>query len=329
MIGTVMQAAGDPPQGEITCKLRDALLAMPGRPAKRLDPTDLWFKASDAHVLCPRLYALALLHDVPIKEGVGPDLLWTFGVGTGFHHALQNELLPGLGAVLQGCWERVRKDGTYERVEPSGAPQGPWVERGWRPRPEGEFWRFVEPKGRIPAARFVGMWDGVLVWPDSATEVLEVKSIREDLFATVNPLAGGRPKADHVLQCQAYMWMSGLTRARLVYVAKGSAELRNVMCEHLIVRDEVAIKGLEAQLIACAAGVKGMEAAVAVLRRERPEGMDDATWLAAREAAMLAAVAVLPERPAVCRIKSDARARKCDLRDLCFPPKPKKEKPVA
>ena len=190
-----------------------------------------------------------------------------------------------------------RRDGTVGRVP--GTIMGPWTEagRGWGPRPPGDYWEFVEPKGRIPHLRLVGKWDGVLVWPDSAPEVLEIKSIHEDRWANVNPLAGGRPKADHVLQVQAYLWLSGLERGRLVYIAKGSSPLRYVMCEHLVVRDEVAIRGLEAQLEACGAAVRAAQA-----------GAD------------------LPERPAICRIKSDPRARRCDLRDACFPPKPKKEK---
>jgi hypothetical protein len=212
---------------------------------------------------------------------------------------MQGELLPTLGPVQQGGWKRERQDGTVERVP--GLTAGPWTEagRGWGPRPPGDWWEFVEPKGRIPEVRLVGKWDGVLVWPDSAPEVLEIKTIREDLFATVNPLAGGRPKADHVLQCHAYLWMSGLDRARIVYIAKGSGELRNVTAEHLIVRDEAAIRTLDALLRECHAA---LHAALAG--------------------------APLPDRPAICRIKSDPRARRCDCRDACFPPKPKKEKPA-
>lgn len=327
MLGTVMQAAGDPPRGEISSKLKDALLAAPGRPAKLLDPADLWFSASDVHNLCPRLYALAVRDQVPIREAVGPDLLWTFGVGTGLHHAMQNDQLPTLGPVLQGGWKRELRDGTVERVP--GTTLGPWTEagRGWGPRPPGDWWEFVEPKGRIPHLRFVGKWDGVLVWPDSAPEVLEIKSIHEDRFASVNPLAGGRPKADHVLQVQAYLWLSGLERGRIVYLAKSSQELRHVMCEHLIVRDETAIRGLEAQLEACGAAVRVMATAVEAARDLR-RGLEE-QGVADREApARFLMDQALPERPAICRIKSDPRARRCDLRDLCFPPKPKKEKPA-
>lgn len=328
MIGTVVQTAGDPPQGEISSKLVDLMYAQLRRQAKPLDPADLWFSASDAHNLCPRLFALAVRHGISIREAPDPELLWIFAVGTGYHYALQNDLLPSLGTLLQGGWQRISKDGKILEVHP-GKTAGTWTEpgRGWGPKPEGDYWKFVEPKGRIPHCRFVGKWDGVLVWPDGATEVLEIKSIREDQFPSVNPLAGGRPKADHVLQVQAYLWMSGLERGRLLYVAKGSDKMRHVLAEHVVVRDDAAIRRLEESLSECGAAVGRMVRAKAeadILRSSAGE-RDAADREAAAQEVMERA---LPDRPAVCRIKSDPRARKCDLRDICFPPKPKKEKPA-
>ena len=328
MIGTVVQTAGDPPQGEISSKLVDLMYAQLRRQAKPLDPADLWFSASDAHNLCPRLFALAVRHGISIREAPDPELLWIFAVGTGYHYALQNDLLPSLGTLLQGGWQRISKDGKILEVH-AGKTAGPWTEpgRGWGPKPEGDYWKFVEPKGRIPACRFVGKWDGVLVWPDGASEVLEIKSIREDQFPSVNPLAGGRPKADHVLQVQAYLWLSGLERGRLLYAAKGSGKMRHVLAEHVVVRDDAAIRKLEADLRACGAAVEAVVKAQAVvdsgIAKATPETMEGV-----RENAQQLLLSVIPDRPAVCRIKSDPRARKCDLRDICFPPKPKKEKPA-
>ena len=328
MIGTVVQTAGDPPQGEISSKLVDLMYAQLRRHAKPLDPADLWFSASDAHNLCPRLFALAVRHGIAIRKAPDPELLWIFAVGTGYHYALQNDLLPSLGTLLQGGWQRISKDGLIVEVH-TGTTGGPWTEegRGWGPKPEGDYWKFMEPKGRIPYCRFVGKWDGVLVWPDGASEVLEIKSIREDQFPSVNPLAGGRPKADHVLQVQAYLWMSGLERGRLLYVAKGSDKMRRVLAEHVVVRDEAAIKRLEVSLAECGAAVGRMVRAKAEADLSR-SGLSE-QGVADREAIAQAIMEKsMPERPAVCRIKSDPRARKCDLRDICFPPKPKKDKPA-
>ncbi|MFA5213342.1 MAG: hypothetical protein WC406_08415 [Methanoregula sp.] len=328
MIGTVVQAAGDPPQGEISSKLVDLMYAKMGRPAKPLDPADLWFSASDAHNLCQRLFALAVRHGISIREAPDPELMWIFAVGTGYHYALQNDLLPSLGTLLQGGWQRISKDGTVLEVHP-GKTAGPWTEpgRGWSPKPEGDYWKFVEPKGRIQSCRFVGKWDGVLVWPDGATEVLEIKSIREDQFPSVNPLAGGRPKADHVLQVQSYLWMSGLERGRLLYVAKGSDKMRHMLAEHVVVRDDAAIRKLEADLTACGASVEAMVKALEAAKDMR-RGLEEIGVADRESIAQSILEKATPERPAVCRIKSDPRARKCDLRDICFPPKPKKEKPA-
>ncbi|MFA4971147.1 MAG: hypothetical protein WC683_00945 [bacterium] len=215
------------------------------------------------------------------------QLLWTFAQGTGYHRAFQDELLPGLGPVLQGAWERTQGD-TVERAPTPGT--GPWVERGWGPRPEGMGWRFVEPKGRIPACRVVGKWDAVLGWGDVPPEVWELKSIRADLFRQVDPRAGGHPREDHLPQVQIYLWMSGLSWARLTYVAKGEDDLVKAIAEHVIPRDEPTIRWLEDRALACVAAVEG-ELAGAPLPAPLPEG---------------------------CRIRSDKRARKCPGKALCF-----------
>ncbi len=303
MIGSVVQSAGSPQMGEISTKLMDELQQKMGRPAKvfpnlelesfKNGDHDFWFSASSVHSLCPRLCAIAVRDKMDMGGPVDSDLAWIFAVGTGYHRAFQDELLQKLGDVFQGGWDR-DCDGVLERVE--GATQGPWTERGWGPKPEGDRWRYREPKGRIPHVRLVGKWDGVLVWPDDIPEVLELKSIREDQFHTVNPLAGGHPKADHILQVHAYMWMSGLNRARIVYMAKGSQNMRSSVAEHVVARDEKVIWEMERTLLRC---LESMESV-----------------LAGGE---------IPERPVGCRIKSDTRARKCNLKDACFAVKVKKK----
>lgn len=291
MIGNIMQAAMQPLMGEISTRVADTMVAQmrrPGRPyVGDVSQADVWFASSDIQNLCPRLYAMAMRGHVVMRDEVDAETFFTFATGTAFHNAFQDELLPAaLPGIFQGSWKR-EIDGKLEYAD--GATRGPYTERGWGPKPEGEYWTFRESKGRIPEVRLVGKWDGVLAWPDAPHEVFELKSIRDDLFSHVNPGVGGRPMAAHVLQVQAYMWMSGLTRARIVYVRKGGGTLRESLAEHVVVRDEVAIAGLREMLLECLAAVRAAQAGDAI-----------------------------PAKPLTCRIKSDPRARKCACKDVCF-----------
>jgi hypothetical protein len=222
-----------------------------------------------------------------VRENIDAETLFNFAVGTAYHNAFQNELLPaGLESVFQGNWQR-EVNGVLERVD--GQTHGPYTERGWGPKPEGDYWEYREPKGRIPELRLVGKWDGVLAWPDAPHEVLELKSIRDELFGHVNSHAGGKPLAAHVLQVQAYMWMSGLTQARIIYVRKGAGSLRESIAEHVLVRDDAVIAGISENLTSCLAAVRGALAGDPI-----------------------------PAKPLTCRIKSDMRAKKCSCKDACF-----------
>jgi hypothetical protein len=289
MIGSIVSAAEQPLLGEVSTRVADAIVEnanRPGRPyISDVATADVWFSASDVHNLCPRLYAMAMDNHAITREAVDSETLFNFAVGTAYHDAFQGEMLPaGLAGVFQGGWRR-EINGVIE-IAPV-ATSGPYTERGWGPKPEGDYWEFWEPKGRIHELRLVGKWDGVLAWPDAPHEVLELKSIREELFGRVSPHAGGRPLDAHVLQVQAYMWMSGLERARIVYVRKGASSIRESIAEHVVMRDEAAISGLRESLGACLAAIRG----------ER---------------------GVLPEKFPDCRIKSAPRARKCACRNLCF-----------
>lgn len=290
MIGEIVQVALEPPTGEVSTRLVDALMGAMGRPAQSFEAETgpVWFSASDVHNLCPRLYQMAKRDGLVMREAVDPDLHFTFAVGTGYHRAFQDEMMPMLGDVFQGAWEP--PDGVWPTNPPLPmATMGPHTERGWYARPEGFWWwNFREPKGRVKHCRLVGKWDGVLAWPDAPHEVFELKSIRADLLPTVDARVGGKPWAKHLLQCQAYLWMSGLDWARLVYVAKGNDTLRVSVAEHLVPRDEAVIKQLEEDLVACCAAV---------------DGPADAPLVAPLMA---------------CRIKSDSRARRCPLRNECF-----------
>lgn len=292
MLGDVVQAVPTVPTGEVSTRLVDELASKMGRPLEekgQLTPNNVWFNASGLKDLCPRLYWMAAQSKTTLKEAVDADLMWTFGVGTGYHHAFQNEFLVSLGSVFQGGWVRTNAARTaveVGKVRPETLVATPWIERGWGPRPEGWYWKFEEPKARHPELRIVCKIDGVLVWPDAVPEVFELKSIRDVLFPMVHPQRGGRPMADHVQQVQCAMWLFGLTRARIAYAAKSSGDLREVVVEHVVERDETAIQAIQ----------------------------DNArATLAALEPGVLQ-----PGRLAECGKRSDKRPRKCAGCAACF-----------
>lgn len=291
MIGNVMQAAVQPSFGEVSTRMADALVEKLRRPPRAFvegAQDDFWFRASDLHNLCPRMCALMRRDHLVFEEEYDAETLYDFAVGTAYHRAFQDELLHALGDVFQGAWEPSDGQWPTDSLVVATRPTE-WVERGWYARPAtGGPYLFREPKGRIPEVRLVGKWDGVLAWPDAPHEVLELKTIREDLFGRVSAVGGGQPLAKHLLQVQAYMWMSGLSMARIVYVCKGGKSLRMSIAEHVVPRDE---------------------AMIATLRQDLQESLAQVVGTVGGP---------LPLKILGCRIKSDTRARRCPARDACF-----------
>ena len=126
------------------------------------------------------------------------------------------------------------------------------------------------------------------MWPDDEPEILEIKTINERGFGYVDPIMGGRPKVEHVAQVQAYMWLSGLKRARILYIKKDlSVGPDKVMCEHVVERDESIIDGIKAMLVECARVVDGE--------------LDS-----------------IPDRLPECKSKTSTKARWCAGKNPCF-----------
>ncbi len=82
--------------------------------------------------------------------------------------------------------------------------------------------------------RLTGHVDGVLAWSDDDVELLELKTIGETGFASVQPLEGGGPKPEHVVQLTAYQMLTGVHRGRFVYILKSDKKMKECMIEHSI-----------------------------------------------------------------------------------------------
>lgn len=292
MLGDITRKQSLPQKSVVSTKLKDAIIQALGEGRQDSPPSaGMSFRSSSIPYLCPRMYALALRDKFATFTNPDAALSWTFGTGTAFHTQFQEDYLQRLpGGVFQGWW-RDRDTGVVHKGPSNDL--GDSLSHVWIPRPTdaalGTDHEYVELEFYNEEYRLSGHCDGILVWPDGQSEVLEIKTINSRGFDFVDPFMGGKPKAEHVAQVQAYMWLSGVDKARIFYVkkdlTKGPAD---VMCEHLIERDDAIIDAIKVMLIECAAIV------------DAPEGSP------------------VPDRLPDCRTKSSSKARWCVARDPCF-----------
>lgn len=272
------------------------------------------FRASSLGKLCPRGAVLqaagAVLGEVHTKRDAKD--VWALAVGTAYHRAWQEELLPLLpGATLLGWWERdcplsnkgegVHLWGVDELSRaidwahgPSQAGPLPYMAI---PKPPGEGWRYVELAFHDQEDNLTGHCDAVLEWADGAREVLELKTASPRSFAQVDGAFGGVPYPEHVAQAQLYAAWAGVPRARLVYVRKEADAAIDAIAEHLV------------------------PAAPSVVQEIRFAVQDTRAALAAFEAWQAGGgggAMPLPLRSPGCNFKGDKGARRCDQRGACF-----------
>jgi hypothetical protein len=290
MLGSILNDVMKPQAIETSRRLQDALMHSMSEERKDQTPHEgMWFRSSGLYRLCPRSLQLGRDHGVNLAIKVDPKLRWIFGSGTAIHTQFQQDYLPTLGSVFQGWWRRVEPDATERQVKGERI-EGGSLSHKWCSRPEGAGWQYEELEFRNEEYRLTGHCDGVLVWGEGDIEALELKTISSRGYESIDPALGGRPKGEHIIQVQAYMWLMGLDRARIVYINKDLNTLfPQGLCEHVVNRDEAQIKLIQGMLRDCAT------------------------------AADLGLEAPLFERLPECGKKSDARAKDCAARNECFP----------
>jgi hypothetical protein len=277
------------------------------------------FRASGLGRLCPRGAVIAAEGARAQHVGAGPPLVarvddaldvWAMAVGTAYHRAWQEELLPLLpGVTLLGWWERDTALATG-RV-PQALPEVRCVEtvRGPAqegplpyaaiPRPAGAGWRYVELAFADRVHGLTGHCDGILQWADGATEVVELKTVSPRSFAMIDPAVGGAPFREHTLQVRMYMAWAGCARGRLLYVRKEADAAVGALAEHLVHPDDGAVAEVYALVAATRAALVPHEA-----------------WWAG------GCGGARPPWPARCipgcRYKGDRQAKWCPQRAACF-----------
>ncbi len=213
------------------------------------------FRCSGIPYLCPRMYAMALRGMMTLGEAPDSNLAWTFGTGTAFHTQFQEDYLQRLPKqVFQGWW---RNRATGKVVKGEKLNGSTTLSHKWCAKPEdGEDYEYVELEFYSKAHRLTGHCDGVLVWPDTGPEIFELKTISAHGYKRVDPNNMGTPKAEHVAQVQAYMWLTGLRQARIMYLCKDLTKTPDkVLCEHLVEYDEEAVKAIQGMLGGCVVAV--------------------------------------------------------------------------
>ena len=293
MLGNVLSDVMKPKQVQTSRRLQEALFD--SMPEKRRDQTPyegMWFRSSGLYRLCPRSLQLGKEHGVNLAIEVDSKLRWIFGSGTAIHTQFQQDYLPTLGDVFQGWWSKLESDQPWHKGEEL---TGGSLSNKWTKRPEGKGWQYEELEFVNEEFRLTGHCDGVLVWNEDDIEALELKTISSRGYDNVDPALGGRPKGEHVIQVQAYMWLMGLDKARIVYINKDLNKLfPEGICEHIVERDDAQIKLIQGMLKECA------------------------------KASDLGLEVPLYDRIDSCPKKSAYRAKDCKVRDHCFPKKRKK-----
>lgn len=225
-----------------------------------LKPGD-WIRASSLSSICAREEVLAAQQGIERAKSTDADLNLTFAQGTGMHWVMQNEVMPVLGDILVGKW-RCKVCGTVVGGMDSDASNIPMPRVCSSCEESG---RLVLAAEGVPLFDYVeqhfvdqeyhlsGHNDGFLRFPDFADlgdGVFELKSISAFRAKGIKDV----PDMGHVVQAQAYMWLTGKKWALIVYWDKGT--FRGPLTEHFVERDEDTIDQIKAMLLSIWSGIK-------------------------------------------------------------------------
>lgn len=283
MLGNVTEKLAQPRVRVVTTRLRDAILASWQEVRTKYEPDrGIRFRCSDIAYLCPRMQTLAVKTGLVITEVNEAEGLWALGVGSAYHEVFQKAILPTIpGGVLQGWWRDSKHPYALHRGE---ALTRPPLSHKWIPQPNPSC-TYEEMLMFDPDLKLSGKCDGILVWGPDDIEVLELKSAGAFKKDGLDPKLGGNPDAAHVLQAHCYMMLTGVRKCRIAYVIKVDGKLKDVVFEYLVDYDEGTANSIKTTLKTILEAVK--------------EGR------------------ILPMLP-TCTKKSNARAKKCPMRDICF-----------
>lgn len=226
-----------------------------------------WLRCSSLPTMCAREVVLASRLKVTRDDVIHPDLQLCFDLGHGMHWAFQNRIAPKLD-IIYGRWRCLRCGACYggfgegEDANPleledrvvarPTACESPACAVDKRPRDEDTCdFEYVEMFFGNKTYRIGGHPDAFLLMEDAeGMGVGELKSCSERRFKEVRDV----PDFGHVIQLQAYLWLTGLKWGMLLYWCKGL--FREPLVEHYVERDEDTIDQVKALIDDIWDGVK-------------------------------------------------------------------------
>ncbi len=338
MLGDLVKVLKPTPQGVYSTKFQDLISRTYGRVHPRKVVTleqmgdvydEFWLYASYATGWCPRMCAIAAVYGAS-ERPVKADQQMLYDIGHAYHDMFQQKTIPHRGDdVLLGAWKHHRKTtgrlvrSNYKNVVDDGEKRD--VVRGWGPRPKGfdgrNGWRYEESKIRMTDLRVVVKMDGIIRWSDDGDESFDLKTVDRDQYDRLNPLLGGVPSENHVLQGHLTMWATGVKRHRIIYVFKGVRGIGSMFLEHIVERDDAEISKLKGLAAQCVSAVKMVD------DYKKEKGVDPTVLLDDDDLKKEMYENVVEQIPRleVCPMKSKGKARNCDERDDCFPGRGKRK----
>lgn len=214
---------------------------------------DDWFRISSFGEMCPREEVLRNRFDVPVTRGIGPDLGLVFEFGHSIHWIMQNKVMAATGHIV-GMWRCTWCGETYGGKELVARPEV-CLRCGAFPGGLDRVKNKPVASGRPEAFLFMEQWvgnheymiggspDGFFVdgdpldFKDEDVVVLEFKSASDANYVKYQKA----PDFMHVIQCQCYMWITGYSRAKILYVNKGKFGMEGIM-EHDVAYDPETIE---------------------------------------------------------------------------------------
>lgn len=226
-----------------------------------------WIRVSSLPSMCPREEVIVSRKKIIRQGKVDVDLNLTFSHGTGLHGQLQNDVLP-LIDILYGQWQCVNCGSLYGGrgkdviKRPKICPRCPQV-----PLEPWERSRFPKGQDTQPHEfRYKELWygddnyligghpDGFISLPGmSGLGVLEAKSISSKSAKDSN--IKSIPDIGHVVQLQAYLWLTGLQWGRVLYWDKGVYGLPG-WYEHAVERDNETIDRIKELCLSIRSGLE-------------------------------------------------------------------------
>lgn len=232
---------------------------------------DDWIRISSVGSICPREEVLRNKFRVPKRSGIDPNLGLAFEFGHSIHWIMQNKIMSATGKIV-GCWRCTWCGESYGSIKGEGVV----------PRPShcircgaiaGESRRVKnKPVDDVKSSAFVfveewvgnyeymigGSPDGYFVDGDTSSfkkedvSILEFKSASESNFSKMEKA----PDFMHVIQCQCYMWLTGFTKAKIIYINKGKFGMDGV-AEHDISYDHETISRVQTAIKQIRSGLSG------------------------------------------------------------------------